>query len=349
MTYDEILGRCLDKIPSNIDVREGSFIYTALAPLCYELSQAYFEFTNMLDLAFLDTTYGEYLDKIVSIVGISRNSAVKCQKTAKIVTTSNIIGEKFSCEQYIFTILTEISENNYIIEACDYGTEYNSIFGELTSILNLSTIESAEILGNYILAYDTEADESLRSRAISHILTKSFGGNIPDYEEKALEISGISEVYVFSANDLGLGRVHLVILGSEKSKLSEQICQNCLDYFNGNETTQGLAPIGHTVSVSTIEYASIDISCKIVVDSLDNSELIINNANSQIEQYIFDLNFKNPTISRMKMISYLLQIDEITDILEFYINDSEDNFIISKSYDNFEICTLGNISIEISN
>ncbi|MFI3227913.1 MAG: baseplate J/gp47 family protein [Clostridia bacterium] len=349
MNYNEILSRCLSKIPTDIDTREGSFIYTALAPLCYELAQAYFEFTNMLDLAFLDSAYGEYLDRTISVVGISRNTAVKCQKLAEIITTNDIIGEKFSVDQYIFTVTEQISQNNYIIEATDFGSEFNSIFGNLTSIMNLPNISSAKIAENYILASDVESDENLRIRAISHIITKPFGGNVPDYEEKALTVSGVSYVYVFNASNLGVGRVHLVVSGSEKTPLSDQIIQNCANLFIGTGSIIGLAPIGHTVTVSTNSFVYLSISCKIVVENGSNEELIIENAKNQLEQYISDLNFANATVSRNKMISYLLQIEEISDVEEFLINGKDANYTLSKTYNKFEICKLSSANITISN
>lgn len=345
MDYDELLNRCLSKMPSDLDIREGSFIYTAIAPLCYELAQAYFEFENILNLAFLDTSYGDYLDKLVYIVGIERNSAVKCRKLAEIITNDDIIGEKFSCDEYIFTIIENVSQNNYIIEATEYGLEYNSIFGNLYSIMNLTGVSSAKIIENYILATEIEDDEELRERAIERILYKPFGGNIPDYKEKTLLIDGVSEVFVFTANDLGLGNVHLVISGAENTPLSEQICENCSVYFNGTVNLDANAPIGHSVTVSTIDYVYIDISCKIKINEGENQELVIINAKKQLENYISSLNFENTTVSRMKMISYLLQLDEIYDIDTFFINGSEENFILSKTYSKFEICRINSTNI----
>lgn len=347
MSYDEILERCLAKMPSDMDTREGSFIYTAIAPLCYELANAYFEIENMLDLAYLDTSYGEYLDKSVAIIGMERKSATKCQKKVQIDADVEIIGEKFSSGQYIFEVLEEIDENQYIVEATEYGVEYNTVFGNLTSILNISGINSAEIIENYILATEIEDDESFRERTISKVMSKSFGGNVPDYEQKAMEITGINAVCVFTANDMGIGFVHLVILGSEKTELSDEICQKCLEVFNGTETEDALAPIGHTVSVSTCVYVEVEIKCKIVVSFGEDIELITENAEKQIEQYIYDLNFKNSVVSRMKMIAYLLQIEEILDVSEFFINGLDENFLLTKSYEKFEICKLSDIIIEI--
>ena len=39
MTYEEILQRMLGRVPNTIDKREGSLIYTALAPAAAELIQ----------------------------------------------------------------------------------------------------------------------------------------------------------------------------------------------------------------------------------------------------------------------------------------------------------------------
>lgn len=334
-------------MPTDLDTREGSFIYTALVPLCFELSQAYYEFENMLDLAFLDSSYGDYLDKLVAIIGLSRNSAVKCQKTAEIVTDIDIIGEKFSCGQYIFEVLEKISDNSYIIEATDFGIEYNSIFGNLYSIMNLTDIFSAKMSENYILACEIEDDESLRERAVAQIMTKSFGGNVPDYIEKALLVDGVASVHVFTASDMGIGFVHLVISGSEKTILSEQICANCYDLFNGTDTTDGLAPIGHTVTVSTVDYTLIDIVCKIVLDDIINQDLIIENAKINVENYISSLNFSNSTVSRLKMISSIMQIDEIADVSTLTINGSSSNFELCKTYEKFEICKINSIKITV--
>ena len=40
-TYDNILDSLLSKVPADIDKREGSIIYDALAPVAAELTQAY--------------------------------------------------------------------------------------------------------------------------------------------------------------------------------------------------------------------------------------------------------------------------------------------------------------------
>ncbi len=52
ITYEVILQRMLDRVPNNIDKREGSIIYNALAPAAVELQNMYIEFDAILNEAF---------------------------------------------------------------------------------------------------------------------------------------------------------------------------------------------------------------------------------------------------------------------------------------------------------
>lgn len=63
MTYEELLQAMLDRVPSDVDKREGSVIYDALAPCAYFLAQQDFQLDNFIDLVFPDTALGEYLDR----------------------------------------------------------------------------------------------------------------------------------------------------------------------------------------------------------------------------------------------------------------------------------------------
>ena len=47
--YDTILQRMLDRVPIQIDKREGSIIYNALAPAAAELAQMYILLKNKSD------------------------------------------------------------------------------------------------------------------------------------------------------------------------------------------------------------------------------------------------------------------------------------------------------------
>ena len=66
MTYEVILQRMMnrvnDKYP-NLDNREGSIIFNALAPAALELAIAYTELDNVINESFVDTATREYIIK----------------------------------------------------------------------------------------------------------------------------------------------------------------------------------------------------------------------------------------------------------------------------------------------
>lgn len=71
------MDRMLTRVDDTLDKREGSMIYDALAPAAAELAQMYIVLKNNIDLVFADTAVGEYLDKLVEQLGVSRKQAAK--------------------------------------------------------------------------------------------------------------------------------------------------------------------------------------------------------------------------------------------------------------------------------
>ena len=82
--YDTIVQRMLDRIPTQIDKREGSIIYNAIAPAAAELAQIYIVLKNNIDLVFADTSVGEYLDRLCNQAGLTRIEATSAIKKRNI-------------------------------------------------------------------------------------------------------------------------------------------------------------------------------------------------------------------------------------------------------------------------
>lgn len=73
-TYESLLDEALDRVTSDVDKREGSLIYDAIAPSIYMLAQMYVQLDCYTDLFFADTAIGDYLDRIVATVGLARKT-----------------------------------------------------------------------------------------------------------------------------------------------------------------------------------------------------------------------------------------------------------------------------------
>lgn len=59
-TFEDIMERMLNSISADIDTREGSVIYNALAPAAAELAKSYIWLDTVLELVFSDTAQGEF-------------------------------------------------------------------------------------------------------------------------------------------------------------------------------------------------------------------------------------------------------------------------------------------------
>ena len=69
-TYAYLMRDALSRIPDTVDTREGSIIYDALAPACYELSIYYSEMRLLVLETYVLTASGEWLDMRTTEYGI---------------------------------------------------------------------------------------------------------------------------------------------------------------------------------------------------------------------------------------------------------------------------------------
>ena len=107
VTYESILERMLEKVPDNMDKREGSIIYDALAPAAVELQLMYIELDVILKETFADTASRDYLLRRAEERGITPKAATKA--ILKGVFTPLDIelseGERFSCDSLNYRVL----------------------------------------------------------------------------------------------------------------------------------------------------------------------------------------------------------------------------------------------------
>ena len=137
--FDNIIQRMLSKVPDSVDKREGSIIYDAIAPCAAEIAQMYIVLKDTIDLSFVDTSVGEYLDKLCNQVGIQRNQATNSIRKAEFYDESeNLmdinIRERFTLNDLIYKVTKKIDTGIYECECEMEGTKGNIISGTLIPI-----------------------------------------------------------------------------------------------------------------------------------------------------------------------------------------------------------------------
>lgn len=262
--YKNILQRMLDNVPTELDKREGSVIYNALAPAAIELAQIYFYLKNNMDLCFADTAVGEYLDRLCEQIGIARKQATKAIRKGQFFKNEldedgesylpyeDIpLGSRFSIENVVYTVIEKIEDeelsNIYKLECETAGSIGNQYVGNLVPIDYIDNLGITHLNQIIIPGTDEEADEELRIRYYSIVKETAFGGNIADYRQKVKNMDGVGLVNIITASELNntSENVRVVFLDSNydvaNSELVEEI-QTIIDPTKDGSGV-GLAPI----------------------------------------------------------------------------------------------------------
>lgn len=339
MTYDVILKKMLDKVPNDLDKREGSIIYDALAPVAFELSQNYFSLDNYLDLVFIDTTVGEYLDRKAADFNLMRKEATKAVRqmnTDKAVD----IGTRWALEDTTYTVTEMIAENQYRAECEQYGSIGNIYSGALQNLENISemTATLAEVL---IYGEETETDEALRLRMKNKIANTSQDGNVAQYLQWASEYSGVGKAKVFPLWNGG-NTVKVSITNADNTPASAQLITDFQNYLDPNSEGlgEGKAPLGAKVTVTTGTSKNIDISADIV---LQEGHSNASEASAKIVEYLREITYKQSYVSYFFIGNILVGLDSIYDMRNLRLNGISEDIQLGEE----EIPTLGSLNLMV--
>ncbi|AGC67447.1 PBSX prophage-like protein [Thermoclostridium stercorarium subsp. stercorarium DSM 8532] len=331
MTYENILNDMLSRVPSNVDKREGSIIYDALAPVAFKLAEMYFQLQNFLDLVSGDTAVGEYLDRVVADYGITRKPATKAVR--KIVTSGPVdIGTRWGIEGTTYVITEKISDTEYKAECEQYGSIGNHYSGQLDNIDNISGVTA--VLADIIVSgEDEETDDNLRARFFSQVRSASTSGNIYDYKKWALEVPGCGGAKVFPLWN-GPGTVKVLVV-DENMEIDPDLPATVYDHI------EAVRPIGASVTVESPQEKVINISADVYLDGSDTLENVQVKFAALIAEYLKSLTFEVYTVSYAKIGSLLLSVPGVADYSNLLVNGGNENIAIGEE----EMPILGTVTL----
>lgn len=304
-TFEYLIESALSRVPNTIDKREGSIIYDALAPACYELSEYYMRLRRLLQDTFAETANGQYLDLRIAEQGIKRFEATAAIKKGVFETESGTplaieIGSRFSTItdreslNYIVTAPYEVEgqivPGNYQLTCETTGTVGNAYVGNIMPINYIQGLSSAVITDLIVPARDIETDDDLRARYFLALKDKPFGGNIAQYVETLKNIEGVGEVQIYPVWDGG-GTVKCSVIDASFNIITNDfinIIQEQLDP-TPQGTGLGLVPIGHVVTITTPEELTINIAANILLMSGYTKAQVEQPIKEALEAYILEL------------------------------------------------------------
>ena len=349
VTFEDILQRMLDRVPSNMDKREGSVIYDAIAPAAVELQNMYIELDVMLKEVFADTASREYLVRRALERGLTPYKATYA--ILKMITTPNTvdvsIGSRFSLNNLNYLVIEKIKDGEYKIQCEQEGEQGNNLYGDLIPIDYIDGLEICKVTGVLIPGEDEEDTEVFRTRYFNSFDSQAFGGNIADYREKTNGIEGVGGCKV-TPTWYGGGTVKLTIIDSSFNKPSAELIQKVqeiIDPVQNQGEGVGLAPIGHVVTVVGVEEVEINIETTITYASGYNIDTAIKALKTAVENYFLTLRKswqeESQLIVRISQIEYaILNCAEVVDIENTKINGSTKNIALKE----YQIPRLGDIN-----
>ena len=251
-TYEAILQRLLDNVSDEMNKREGSIIYDALAPAAAELAQVYIILDVVFNLTYADTSIGEYLERRCGERGVVRKSATHATVKGEFTPTDiDVTGQRFRNGDLYY-----LATDSTTLVCEQAGSAANDVIGQLIPVDYIEGLETATITNVLIPGEDEETDDELRERYYDTISSQAFGGNITDYKEKTKAIDGVGGVKVTPVWNGG-GTVLLTIVDSDYKVPSNTLISTVQTNINA------IAPIGHVVTVKGVTGANIDVATTI--------------------------------------------------------------------------------------
>lgn len=339
ITYEEVVQRMLARVPNSIDKREGSLIYTAIAPVAAEVVQMLIEMEENQKESYADTASREYLIKRAKERGIKPYPATKAVVKAETAPSGlNIeIGRRFSLDDVIYVAISTVDTSHIRLECEEDGTAGNKSTGDLIPVEYIDGLQSITITELLIPAEDEEDTEDFRKRYFDSFGSQAFGGNIKDYKEKTKAISGVSGVKVIP-NWNGAGTVKLTIISSSYDVPSSELIQQVQEKIDPTANAgkgYGIAPIGHRVTVQGVASQTVNIQTNITYQSGWNYQSSRTYIEKAIDEYFLELakNWENENqlIVRISQIeTRILNAQGVIDIQNTRLNGQANNLTLGE-------------------
>lgn len=343
MTFEAIMERCLARVASSVDKREGSIIYDAIAPAAAELAIMYIELAYLVDRAFPDTATGDDLTRKCQERGVSRAAATCAVRKGYFEAADgsgcNVApGTRFSGGDINFAVTAEITPGQYQLTAETAGAIGNEYVGTLYPIDYVPDLAAARLADILIPGEDEEPDDSLRDRYFSSLMTQAFGGNIADYREKVGLMPGVGAVKVLPAWNGG-GTVKVLVINSDWGVPSIELVvqvQEALDPTSTQGTGLGLAPIGHTVTVEGVTGTTVNVAFMLTLRAGITWADVQVHVKEAIQSYISELSRAwadvDGLIVRTSQIeARILDVPGVIDIIGTRLNGKTGNLSLAPS------------------
>lgn len=319
---------------TNLDTSEGSPIYIALMPTCYEMSYQGLMLDEVVKQVYikeaLDNGYDEFVKKRAAEQGIFPTEATTATGVLKVigvvgstlpanVLVGTIGGVTYTTDSAVTLDSTGIGYVN--ITASGTGSKYNCDVGAITvlgtSYVGITSITNETKIDN---GYDDQTMQSLYDEYLEYKQNPATSANKAQYEKWALSVTGVGKVKVYPTWNGG-GTVKVVITNSNMKGADADLVNAVETYINS------VVPINSGVlTVNSATEKDINVSLTLDYDTVNyNLDTIKANISSAITSYLNSISFKQLYVSINKIASVILTTEGVNDCSNLTLNGGTTN------------------------
>lgn len=329
MTYEIILQRMMARVTSqypNLDNREGSILFNALASAALELAIAYTELDNSRKESFVDTASREYALIGCAEMGMDISQFEEKAGTHKGEFDVEVpIGSRWSCELYNYAVTELIGLNadtnyyEYQMVCETAGTAPNNQTGDLTPITDAPTgLTYAKVTECLIEGENETSDDDIKTAYHEYVKNTVADGNVNQYKRWCDEYDGVGNSKVFPLWN-GANTVKVSILSASNRAASDELIAEFQEYIDPNITGMGdgVAPIGAFVTVSTATELPINVTATVTMKEGYSDTSAIATA---LTNYFNQLAYASTKVSYMSVGAIILGVNGVETINDLTIN-----------------------------
>lgn len=329
MTYEVILHRMMNVVTTkypNLDNREGSIIFNALAPAALELAIAYTELENSRNESFVDTATREYILIGCKQMGIDTTQFEASAGTFKGEFNVEVsIGSRWNCELFNYVVTEYIGQNSngnyeYKMLCESTGTGANNQTGTLMPITESPNgLKFCEVTECLIEGENEKTDDEIRQTYYEYINSTVSDGNVGQYKRWCEEYTGIGNYKIFPLWN-GANTVKVSILNASNHTAGEELVANFQKYLDpGIEGMgNGKAPIGAFVTVTTATEVPISVSANVKMKDGYSDTSIIDTA---LTEYFANISYEKSVVAYMNVGAAILDVDGVEFVSDLKLNN----------------------------
>lgn len=290
LTVEEIKGRILARLTTNLQTREGSYTNDVVSAAAAEIAEIYHSMDALLPAFYLDETSGTYIDKQAAVVGIVRKAGTKASCTITFTGTDGAqvpAGTPFYTAAGLAFFLRETAviadgTASGMLDAAQVGELYNIGAGEITQTLKnysgISKYANADASGGT----DPESDASLLARYLDRMRRTATSGNPYHYQQWANSVAGVGASRVIAKWD-GPGTVKVILADPDLEPAAEETVASCAAYIEEQR------PVGADVTVVAAKAKELAVTATVSIDGTTTRETVQTAFQAAVQAYFASL------------------------------------------------------------